>query len=106
MGQPKRRNDLNLGVSIGELDRLLGKFQLLMEGVIDDRDTLKEIADELAKIKLELKGLDSQNKALFKLFGVIYKMLAEPEKSHDKFELFDDSKSSDAQSGSIHDHPA
>lgn len=104
MGQPKRRNDLNL--SIGELDRLIGRFQQLMEGTVDDRGTLDEINDELAKIRLNIKGLDAQNKALFKLFGVIYKILTEPEKSHDKFELFDDSKSTDAQSGSIHDHPA
>ena len=103
MGSSKRRNDINLPVSIRELDRLLGKFSQIMEGVVDDQHTLKDIADELTKIRLELKSLDAQNKVLFKLFGVIYKMLDEPEKPHDKFELFDVDK---VQQGSIHDHPA
>ena len=104
MGQLKRRNDLNLDIE--ELKRVAGNFHTLVEScTVADNDNLIKIRIELNGIREILKGIDAQNKVLFKLFGVIYKILTEPEKPHDKFELFDDSKSPDSQSGSIHDHP-
>lgn len=105
MGKPKRGNDLAL--DIVELKRTVGNFQTLVENcTVADNDNLLKCNIELKGIHKLLKSIDAQNKALFRLYGVLYKMLDEPEKPHDKFELFDDSKSSTSQSGSIHDHPA
>lgn len=96
MGQPKRRNDLDLEIS--GLHRILNNFRNLLVAVTAaDNDNLIKINIELTSIHEKLKAIDAQNKILFKLFGVIYKILTEPGVAHDKFELFNEQ---DQQQGS------
>lgn len=97
MGKPKRRNDLDLDVE--ELKRVAKGFVSLVEScTVADNDNLIKIRIELNSMHEKLKAIDAQNKAMYRLYGVLYTMLAEPEKPHDKFELFD---SQDQQGGSV-----
>ncbi len=99
MGTSKRRNDLDLTAE--DIKRTARNLQSLIESyTVADNDNLIKIRIELNEIHTLLKGIDAQNKALFKLYGVLYKMLAEPEKPHDKFEMFNEQD--EQQGGEFH----